>query len=502
MQTSSGGATGWNNSQISSLATSFSGANNTAVLGIDTTNGSFTYSGDIGDTNPASTLSLIKLGANTLTLTGFINYTGATTVSAGVLQFGSSLSYPIAYGDTAVLSGGTLDVDGQSPTINGLNGAGVVNNTAAGTATLTIGYNNDNGSFSGVIRNTGGSLGLVKTGNGLETLTGVNTFTGPTAVSSGTLAGNACTLPTAITLSNGANVAFNQNVPGTVSYPITGNGSLTMAGTNILNLAGSASWTGPTTISGGTLEFSSPTNQALSGNISGGGLLEMTAGTMTLSGSNVYTGGTTLSGGLLSIAALSDTASSNLGVGGILTLSGGTLQYTGTGTSDNTTRTVNASNNAYIQIVNAGADLTLNGNVNNGPLNKTGPGTLSLGGGGDNVGLALNVLQGTVILEKTSSNGVHAIGGGGVTVSPGALLQLAGPNLGGNIFAGATINGTFDLNGRNEGVTGLGGNGTVTNSASSSTSTLTFGVVPGGNIGGNSTFPGVLTDGGAAWAWP
>ena len=90
-----------------------------------------------------------------------------------------------------MLSGGTLDVDGQSPTINALNGAGVVDNTAAGTATLTIGYIGDNGSFSGVIQNTGGSLSVVKAGNGLEMLTGVNTFTGPTSVSGGTLAGKA-----------------------------------------------------------------------------------------------------------------------------------------------------------------------------------------------------------------------------------------------------------------------------------------------------------------------
>ena len=42
------------------------------------------------------------------------------------------------------------------------------------------------------------------------------------------------------------------------------------------------------------------------------------------------------------------------------------------------------------------------------------------------------------------------------------------------------MNGTFDLNGRNTGIVGLSGSGTVTNSVSSTTSTLTFGSCPDG----------------------
>ena len=214
---------------------------------------------------------------------------------------------------------------------------------------------------------------------------------------------------------------------------------------------------------------------------------------MTLSGSNGYTGGTAVSGGLLSVSALNDTANSNI-PNSTLNLSGGTLQYTGTG--DITNRTVNTSNGAYLQILNPSADLTILGNVNTGPLNKTGSGTLTLGGNGDNSGLGLNVLQGTVIFAKVGPTSGHAVGGGGVTVSPGALLQLASStDYGGQIYAGATINGTFDLNGRIEGVTGLLGTGLVTNNSSGTTSTLTFGYVPGGNLNGSSTFPGILSNG-------
>ena len=53
---------------------------------------------------------------------------------------------------------------------------------------LTLGSNNDNGTFSGVIQNTGGALSLTKTGTGVQALTGNNTFSGALTVSQGTLA--------------------------------------------------------------------------------------------------------------------------------------------------------------------------------------------------------------------------------------------------------------------------------------------------------------------------
>ena len=58
-------------------------------------------------------------------------------------------------------------------------------------------------------------------------------------------------------------------------------------------MTGSNNYTAPTTISGGTLQFSSAANQTLSGNISGpGALVTLGPGTLTLSGTNSYSGGT------------------------------------------------------------------------------------------------------------------------------------------------------------------------------------------------------------------
>ena len=72
------------------------------------------------------------------------SYGGATTVSAGVLQLGSATAIPsgAGYGDVTVNSPGTLDVHGQTASINGLWGTGTVNNLANTPASLTVGTNN------------------------------------------------------------------------------------------------------------------------------------------------------------------------------------------------------------------------------------------------------------------------------------------------------------------------------------------------------------------------
>jgi autotransporter-associated beta strand protein len=71
------------------------GMNAGSVLGFDTTNasgGSFTIADTIADTTGTAggARSLTKLGTNTLTLTGANTYSGATTVTGGALQVGST----------------------------------------------------------------------------------------------------------------------------------------------------------------------------------------------------------------------------------------------------------------------------------------------------------------------------------------------------------------------------------------------------------------------------
>ena len=82
VQTSGGATAGWNSTQIGSLLANATWGNETAALGIDTTNGDFTYGGVINQA-----VSLAKLGPNNLTLTAANSYTGNTAVSGGTLTF-------------------------------------------------------------------------------------------------------------------------------------------------------------------------------------------------------------------------------------------------------------------------------------------------------------------------------------------------------------------------------------------------------------------------------
>ena len=84
----------------------------------------------------------------------------------------------------SLAAGATLDL-GSNQTVGSLSGAGTVRNSfPATTATLTIGGDGTNQTFSGTIT---GSLSLAKTGAGTETFSGVNAYTGSTTIDGGNL---------------------------------------------------------------------------------------------------------------------------------------------------------------------------------------------------------------------------------------------------------------------------------------------------------------------------
>jgi autotransporter-associated beta strand protein len=99
----------------------------------------------------SDTGNLVKLGGGTLTLTGTNIYNGTTTVNAGVLQAGSSGAFN-AGSEFIVNAGATLDLADFSNTIGSLSGTGTVVNNGFG-ATLSVGNDNTNSVFSGVLAN-------------------------------------------------------------------------------------------------------------------------------------------------------------------------------------------------------------------------------------------------------------------------------------------------------------------------------------------------------------
>ena len=108
-----GGSNDWNSSAIGTLLQD-AGFAAGATLGIDTSDGNFTYNGDIASigTGTGTNLgNLEKLGTNTLTLTGTNTYSGDTLVSAGILEAGTTDSLPgYLSGDVTLASGTTLAV--------------------------------------------------------------------------------------------------------------------------------------------------------------------------------------------------------------------------------------------------------------------------------------------------------------------------------------------------------------------------------------------------------
>ncbi|MBC8095086.1 MAG: hypothetical protein H7Y43_04670, partial [Akkermansiaceae bacterium] len=86
---------------------------------------------------------LVRLGAaNT--------FNGGVTVNSGMVQLGNAGGIPSgnARGDLFLASGASLDLGNSSPTLNGLIGAGVIDEnqtTNAGNYTITLGTANSNG---------------------------------------------------------------------------------------------------------------------------------------------------------------------------------------------------------------------------------------------------------------------------------------------------------------------------------------------------------------------
>ena len=136
-----------------------------------------------------TTTGFDKQGPGTLVLSGANTYSGQTSVTAGKLKAGSTTAFSAT---SNYFVSGTLDLGGFSNSVGNLSGApgAFVTNNGAAPAVLTLGANNLDANFQGVISNgTGGVsvLGITKVGTGRQTFTGANTYTGDTLLQAGSL---------------------------------------------------------------------------------------------------------------------------------------------------------------------------------------------------------------------------------------------------------------------------------------------------------------------------
>ncbi|EHO2963659.1 autotransporter outer membrane beta-barrel domain-containing protein [Salmonella enterica] len=411
--------------------------------------------------------SLIKQGAGTLILNAENTYTGGTTISGGTLV---------------------------ATNVDALGSGDVTNN-----ATLEL---NTGGTFDNAIS---GSGQVVKSGDETLTLSGANSYTGGTLISSGTLVANNVEALGSGDVTDNATLELNTG--GDFDNAISGSGKVEKSGDDALTLSGANTYTGGTLISDGTLVASNVealgtgdvTNDAVlelntggdfDNAISGSGQVVKSGDeTLTLSGANSYTGGTTISGGTLVATNVEA-----LGTGDVT--NNATLELNTGGTFDNA---ISGSG----QVVKSGDDvLTLSGAnsysggtlISDGTLVASNVEALGTGDVTDDATLELN----------TGGTFDNAIGGSGNVVKSGAdTLTLSGSNsyTGGTTISGGTLvasnvealgtgdvtnNATLELNTGGDFINNIGGTGRVEKSGDD---TLTL-------SGSNTYTGGTLINGG------
>jgi outer membrane autotransporter protein len=224
-----------------------------------------------------------------------------------------------------------------------------------------------------------------------------------------------------------ANEALTLSGTGLGSGALTNNvsksvwgGSVTLAADTMIGASGadqSLSLTGAVDSGGHTLTFNigSNANGLISGIMSGtGGLTKGSAGTLTLSGVNSFTGATTILGGSLVMGAQDALATSST-----VQLANGTWDLKGfnqtvKGLSSNNSSASVALGSAALTVNNAG-NFTYYGDITGtGSLTKSGAGTLTLGGVTSYTGAtAINggILRTGVANALTQSTGIALNGG-------------------------------------------------------------------------------------------
>ncbi|WP_095152342.1 autotransporter-associated beta strand repeat-containing protein [Pseudomonas sp. Irchel s3b5] len=466
---------------------SLTGTSGGGVLGIQQNGtGNFSIGSQIVDNGTG--IGFTKAGTGLVTLTNANNtYTGATTVSQGILSVGNITNGGTASGIGAsssassnlLLEGSTLRYTGATTTSD--RGFTLAKSGSILGSIVDVTSATSNLTFNGPVTSADGAT-FTKTGAGTLTLGNAgNDYTGITTVSGGTLAVN--------TLANGGLVS-GIGASGNAS------GSLVLNGGTLGYLGGTTStdrgFTLGTPGAGGSVGAIGVSNAATTLTISGtavgdDGFRKDGPGTLVLSGTNTYSGGTTVAAGTLragstqafgtsnnglsvasgatadlngfniSVGALQGLGNVNLGsatltsllsgtFGGVISGSGGFTQGGGTQTMsgcNNTYTGATAMNNGGISVdclANGGQASGIGASTSAASNVLFNSGTLNYTGGNVSIDRGLTMQSGFGVLNVTNAAttlGISgAVGGAGTLYKrgPGTLVLS-----GNNTYTGGTV---------------------------------------------------------------
>jgi rhamnogalacturonan endolyase len=201
----------------------------------------------IGSGKISGTVTLTKTNSGTLTVLTTNDYNGVTTIAQGTIQVGNGLASG-ALGTGLIVDNGQLVIQqpGDSTLINVVSGTG----------------------------------SLAQAGSGALTLAASNIYTGKTIISAGVLQiGNGGTIGSG-DVADGTALIFNNSSSNLVSGAVSGAGSLTVLGGGTVNLTGSNTYSGGTSVSNATLQV----NNTQGSGTGSGGVTVLSTGTLAGSG--------------------------------------------------------------------------------------------------------------------------------------------------------------------------------------------------------------------------
>jgi len=438
--TITGGIVAFANKAAKPAGTGTAGAAGSVGLGVKASDAAYYSATDVGNLFNTNTLTGFSLNAasgvaiDTTNAGADFDQTVALTAGRALTKLGTGtliLSQANTYTGTTTISGGILSINGTSA-LQGTSGVTIAGGAGltytGGAATFGKNITVTAGSGTGTIRNSGGLL---------------------------TLSGNLSKDNSVLRLTGGA-----FNVTGTISGATAGTSDLLVDGTSSVTLSAANTYNGPTfVIESSTLAYginnAIPANSVVTlGNAS-------SQGTLSMSGYTGEIGGLAFgsAGGTLRLAATSTSAAPLTASSGTMTLTNGTLDLAGSGTTAGLYRVLSAQSvagafanitgtSAAYQVITSATSVDYQQRAVLGAVSVTNPVVSIITGGSAafTYTVANSALSGGASLGFTaaglsnvagSSSGTAAAGGSSGAISG---LVFTGTSVGSGQTGGFTVN--------------------------------------------------------------